>query len=317
MDSSFYPQEIMQKIKLILNPVSGRGAGASNRALIENQFNRLDLDFKTDISEKPGHAIQLARQAVRDGYSAVVAAGGDGTVNEVINGLMLAKQAGEGASALGVICVGRGNDFAYGVGIPIDIQRNCEMIAENRRRTIDVGQVIGGNYPEGRFFGNGIGIGFDAVVGFEALKLKWLTGFPSYIVAAIKTMFLYFHAPLIELSCNGKTETGRFIMISVMNGRRMGGGFMMAPDGNPGDGQLNICLVQEVSRRRILKLMGKFIKGTQNDDAKVSTRLTEKLAITAADGTLPAHADGETLCEKGQRLQITLLPRQLEVICPG
>ncbi|NQT25485.1 diacylglycerol kinase family lipid kinase [candidate division KSB1 bacterium] len=306
----------MQKIKLIFNPVSGRGSGASHKKEIEDQFKLLNLNFNAVLTEKSGHAVYLARNAVKEGFDMVVAAGGDGTINEVINGLMLAKQANEGAAALGVICVGRGNDFAYGVGIPNDINRCCEILADNHRRTIDVGHVIGGDFPEGRFFGNGVGMGFDAIVGFEALKLKWLNGFPSYIVAAIKTMFLYFNAPLIELVYNGKKENRRYIMVSVMNGKRMGGGFMMAPEGNPGDGRLNLCLVKESTRRQILKLMGKFMKGTQADDEKVVMDLTDELTIRAVDGTLPAHADGETLCEKGQKLQIKLLPSQLKVICP-
>jgi diacylglycerol kinase (ATP) len=306
----------MRKIKLILNPVSGRGAGASRQKEIEDKFRQVHLDFETVLTEYPGHAVDLARSAVKQGADTVIAAGGDGTVNEVLNGLMRAKQAGEGKATLGVICVGRGNDFAYGVGIPNDIERNCEILSKNHRRTIDVGHVIGGNFPDGRFFGNGIGMGFDAVVGFEALKLKVLTGFPSYIVAAVKTMFLYFHAPLVELEYNGKKEKRRYIMVSVMNGRRMGGGFMMAPDGNPGDGKLNLCLVEEMTRRHILKLMGQFMKGTQAGDEKVRMDLTDALTITAVDGTLPAHADGETLCEQGQKLQIKLLPAQLEVVCP-
>jgi len=306
----------MQKIKLILNPVSGRGAGNTEQEHIEKKFNQLNLNFQTARTEKPGHAAELARAAVKDGFDTVVAAGGDGTANEVLNGLMIAKQAGEGSAALGVICVGRGNDFAYGVGIPADVNRCCEILADNFQKTIDVGHVKGGDYPDGRFFGNGIGMGFDAVVGFEALKLKWLTGFPSYIVAAIKTMFLYFHAPLIELTYNGKTENKRYIMVSVMNGRRMGGGFMMAPDGDPGDGKLNLCLVEETTRRHILKLMGDFMKGTQAADDKVRIDLTDVITIKAIDGTLPAHADGETLCEKGRTLNINLLPAQLKIVCP-
>ena len=88
---------------------------------------------------------------------------------------------------MGILSVGRGNDFAFGVGVPRDLEAGCRTLAQNNRRTIDVGWVVGGLYPQGRYFGNGVGIGFDAVVGFEALKMKWLHGFPSYIVAALKT----------------------------------------------------------------------------------------------------------------------------------
>lgn len=307
----------MDKIKLILNPVSGRGEGASRLKEIEEALSRRRLNFETVLTEYPGHAIELARTAAKAGFGVVAAAGGDGTANEVLNGLMQADRAGEGRAALGMICVGRGNDFAYGVGVPHDVELDCDILAANHRRTIDVGHVTGGDYPEGRFFGNGIGVGFDAVVGFEALKLKWLSGFPSYIAAALKTMFLYFHAPLVELEYNGETHTRRYLMVSVMNGLRMGGGFMMAPDGDPGDGRLNLCLVEEVTRRRILKLMGRFMKGTQAGQPQITMDQTDALRITAVDGVLPAHSDGETLCERGHTLNIRLIPARLEVLCPA
>jgi diacylglycerol kinase (ATP) len=134
----------------------------------------------------------------------VVAVGGDGTANEVLNGLVRARQAGCGSAALGLIPVGRGNDFAYGVGIGGGLEVAFQGLAGGQSRWIDVGLVVGGDYPHGRYFGNGVGIGFDAVVGFEALKLKRLHGFPSYIVAALKTIFLYFNAPTVRSSMTSR-----------------------------------------------------------------------------------------------------------------
>jgi diacylglycerol kinase family enzyme len=174
------------------------------------------------------HAVELARNAVRDGCGVVVAVGGDGTANEVLNGLMLAKIKGEGESTMAVISVGQGNDFAFGVGVPPGLEAGCKALAQGHTGKIDVGKVAGGLYPEGRYFGNGVGIGFDAVVGFEALKLKRLHGFMAYLVAALRTIFLYYHAPLVEIDFDGEILTLPALMVSIMNGRRMGGGFMMA-----------------------------------------------------------------------------------------
>jgi diacylglycerol kinase family enzyme len=215
---------------------------------------------------------------------------------------------------MGVLTVGRGNDFAYGAGIPLNLADGCAALAADKRQKIDVGYVVGGNYPEGRFFGNGIGIGFDAVVGFEALKLKWLTGFPSYIVAALKTIFLYYNAPLVEIEFDQGGDNKRTLMISVMNGRRMGGGFMMAPDGLNDDGFFDVCIADQVSRPRILGLIPKFMQGSQESQAEVHTHRTTRIRVTAVDGSLPAHADGETLCEAGQSLEATILPGRLEVV---
>ena len=149
----------MTRYKVIVNPTPGRGRGGETYPLIEEMLKRLDLDIEMCRTEAVGHAIELAEQASAQGFDVVVAAGGDGTSNEVINGLMRAKLAGKGEAAMGVISVGRGNDFAYGVNTPPDLDDACQVLAQDERLTIDVGLSTGGDFPEGRYFGNGIGIG--------------------------------------------------------------------------------------------------------------------------------------------------------------
>jgi YegS/Rv2252/BmrU family lipid kinase len=305
----------MPKYKIIANPVAGRGAGDRCIPQIERALSEYGLDFHIVRTERPWHAAELAQEAAAEGYDVVVAAGGDGTANEVLNGLMQAKQSGSSPCAMGVLCVGRGNDFAYGAGIPADLDEGCQVLAQDYRRTIDVGRALGGDYPEGRYFGNGIGIGFDAVVGFEAVKMTRLHGFPSYIVAALKTMFLYYKAPLVTIEYGDQTIRQRSLMVSVMNGRRMGGGFMMAPEGEPDDGLLDLCIARQVGRARIFYLIFHFMQGTQANQEPIQTGRARGVVVTAVDGTLPAHADGETLCTAGQRLEMELLPSQIEIIC--
>ncbi|MFU8771547.1 MAG: diacylglycerol/lipid kinase family protein, partial [Anaerolineales bacterium] len=189
---------------VIVNPISGRGNGEKFFPIIENHLRQLGIHFEMLRTKNPGHATQLAEEASSDGCGVVVAVGGDGTANEVLNGLVHARQNGNGQAAMGLIPVGRGNDFAFGVGAPILLEEACQALSSGKRKWIDVGCVRGGDYPEGRYFGNGVGIGFDAVVGFEALKLKRLHGFPSYIVAALKTIFLYYRAPTVRVEFNGQ-----------------------------------------------------------------------------------------------------------------
>ena len=303
----------MIRHKIIVNPVSGRGAGERSIPLIEQALRGHGLNFDLVRTEQPGHAIELARQACADGYEVVVAAGGDGTANEVLNGLMLAKASGQ-AAALGVLCVGRGNDFAFGAGVPVGIDEGCRALAQGHRRTIDVGHVAGGLYPQGRYFGNGVGIGFDAVVGFVAAKMKRLTGFASYVVAALETMFLYYRAPQVRIEYDDQTLTLSSLMVSVMNGRRMGGGFMMGPQAQPDDGLFDVCIAEQVSRARILMLIPKFMSGTQGAQPSVRMLRSRRVVVTALQGTLPAHADGETLCTEGHALTLQVLPRQIDVI---
>ena len=145
------------------------------------------------LTENPGHAIQLAEEAGANGYDTVVAAGGDGTANEVINGLMNAANKGNLIADFAVLPVGRGNDFSYGMGVPQELRAACELLAEGKTRKIDIGFVKGGDYPEGRYFGNGIGIGFDTIVGFEAAKLpSFISGIPAYLIAALTNHFPVF-----------------------------------------------------------------------------------------------------------------------------
>ena len=312
----------MSKYKIIVNPTAGRGAGEQAIPRIKRMLNEYDLDFDLVRTERPWHAAELAQEAATAGYDVVVAVGGDGTANEVLNGLMRAKRVSESASqreecAMGIVCVGRGNDFAYGMGIPADLEEGCRALAQDHRRTVDVGWDAGGLYPEGRYFGNGVGIGFDAVVGFEAVKMTRLTGFPSYIVAVLKTVLLYYKAPLTKIKYDGETITQPSLMISIMNGQRMGGGFYMAPDGKPDDGMFDLCIAHEVSRPRLFGLIPHFMRGTQATQEPIKMEQARKVVVTAVEGVLPAHADGETLCIEGQYLEMELLPRQIEIICPS
>jgi len=281
---------------------------------IEQTLTSHRLDFDLVRTEEPWHAVRLAEQAVADGFEVVVAVGGDGTANEVLNGLMRAKQAGGGSAAMGVLSVGRGNDFAFGVGIPRDLAAACRVLAQNERRWIDVGRVVGGDYPDGRYVGNGVGVGFDTVVGLVAQKMKHLRGFFGYFVATLKTVFLYFRAPTVQITVDEETMTQAALMVAVMNGRRVGGGFMMAPQAKLDDGLLDFCIADQVNRLRIFTLIPHFIKGTQATQPEIRTGRARRVVVTAVKGVLPGHADGETLCTEGEQLAIELLPRQLEVL---
>ena len=305
----------MTKYKIIVNPVAGRGAGEEAIPRIRQQLEAHDLDYDIVLTERPWHATELAEEAARGGFDVVVAVGGDGTANEVLNGLMQARQSGAGNPAMGILCVGRGNDFAYGAGVPHDLSAGCRALAKLQKRTIDVGRVFGGLYPEGRYFGNGVGIGFDAVVGFEAAKMKHLRGFLSYLVAALRTIFLYFHAPLVQIEYGEQTHEKRALLVSVMNGRRLGGGFMMAPKAQIDDGLFDLCIASDVSRPRIFALIPRFMKGTQASQPEITTDRTPHLIVSAVEGVLPAHSDGETLCTQGESLEMELLPGQIEIVC--
>jgi YegS/Rv2252/BmrU family lipid kinase len=275
------------------------------------------LDFDLVLTERPWHAAELAELASREKkYDVVAVASGDGTANEVLNGLMRARAAGFNHTAMTILPVGTGNDFAYGMGIREGMETVVKALAENRRLRVDVGQVKGGDYPDGRYFGNGVGVGFDAVVGFVAVKIRWARGLLAYLIAVIQTVFIYFNAPTVKITFNGTTITQPSLMVSIMNGIRMGGGFFMAPQGNPSDGKFDLCIARQAGKLRVFGLVPNFLKGTQASQKEITMGQAQKITVTAEKGTLAAHCDGETLCYEGKELSIEIVPGAIEFVTP-
>ena len=306
----------MRKLLVIVNPVAGRGAAGKAVPELESRLRALNLDFEIVLTESKGHGIQLAEEAGLNGYDTVVAAGGDGTANEVINGLMQAKKLGKLHAKFAVFPIGRGNDFSYGMGIPQDLDSAMQVLANGKTRLIDIGFVKGGDFPDGRYFGNGVGIGFDPIVGFEAAKLPpFISGMPAYIIAALKTIFLYFKGPTLHIEIDDEVVEQDCLLVSLMNGKRMGGSFMMAPDSSSDDGLLSLCIAKQVTRLQVLGLFPKVMAGTQKDHPAILMPTAKHVRVQAIEGTLPVHADGETICEAGDRLEIEIFKRQIELLC--
>ncbi|MFZ5877981.1 MAG: diacylglycerol/lipid kinase family protein [Chloroflexota bacterium] len=303
------------KYLIIVNPTSGRGYAEKMVPQIESLMRQHNLEFDLVRTTGPWHAADLAEQAARAGkYDVLVTASGDGTANEAANGLMRARAAGFNHTAMSILPVGTGNDAAYGMGVPAELAEAVRALAANQRRRIDVGRVTGGEYPDGRYFINGVGIGFDAAVGFVAIEVRWARGLLAYLIAVLQTVFLYYKAPTVEMTYNGKSIIQPSLMISIMNGKRMGGGFYMAPQGNPTDGQFDLCIASEAGRLRIFGLVPYFLKGTQEGQPEIRMEHTRQITIKAVKGVLPAHCDGETLCREGQELTVELIPAALDFI---
>jgi YegS/Rv2252/BmrU family lipid kinase len=299
---------------LIVNPIAGRGFASRSLPEMEETLKSHHIEYDLRLTERPWHAAELAEEGAKKGYEAVVVASGDGTANEVLNGLMRAKAAGFDKTAMGQIAVGTGNDFAFGFNIPGGVAEGCKILAENFRRRIDVGFLKGGDYPEGRYFGNGVGVGFDAATGFVAAKIRWTRGLLLYLIAAIETIFIYYKPATVHLTYDEQEMEITPLMISVMNGIRMGGGFFFAPKGNPHDGIFDLCMARAVGKLRVFGLIPYFMKGTQGTQKEVTTAQAHKVKVTAISGTLPVHCDGETVCYEGKEISIELLPSQIEFI---
>jgi YegS/Rv2252/BmrU family lipid kinase len=306
----------MVKYFVIVNPTAGRGLGERSISEIESSLRENGLDFTIAHTTRVWHAAELAESAARNDYDVIVCASGDGAINEAINGIMKARNDGHTKTAFSVLGIGTGNDFAGGTGIPTNLKEGLKTIFANKRKKIDIGFVKGGDYPEGRYFGNGIGVGFDAAVGNEAIKVRWTRGLPAYLIGVIKTVFLYYDPAQVEIILDDDEPIRQVsLMISVMNGRRMGGGFQMAPDSQPDDGLFDLCIAETASKLRILSMIPHFIRGTQETLPEIQMKRARKVSIRSLDRTFPAHADGEFICLNGSHLTLELLPRELEIIC--
>ncbi len=302
------------KTIVIVNPASGRGRAQKLTPTIERILHASGLDFDLLQSERPWHAAEIAEAAARQGVDAVIAAGGDGTVNETINGLMYARQDGFVKTALGVLSIGTGNDFAASLDLPVKLEEAVQAIVGNTRRSVDIGLFKGCNYPKGRYFGNCVGIGFDAAGGILAEKITWASGLLAYLIAALQNIFIYYKAPTLKIQLDEETLHMPSLLVSVMNGKRIGGGFWTAPDASLEDGLFDLCIAEEVSRPRMLTLLPHFLKGTQTTQPEIQMKRTRIVKITATKGVMPVQIDGEILDGACYEVIIEILPKQLEII---
>jgi len=301
----------MPNTKIILNPKAGKGYGGTIRPEIERTLRHLGVSFDLVETTHTGHAINLAREAVLQGYETIVAVGGDGTANEVVNGMMLAGNTSP-VGTLACIPAGSGNDFAVMNGTATNLDLACRAIAAGQTQIIDVGQVTLDGQIE-RYFDNAVGMGFDALVVIETRKFKHLRGIAMYLPAVLKTIFLTMHIPSVELTIDGRSEHMRPLMVVACNGPREGSTFHLTPDALYDDGLLDMLLANEVSKLEMLALLPRFMKGTHLSHRAVSTVRARHVTLRSEE-PLYVHVDGEILNDHSHTIDIRVLPRALRMI---
>jgi diacylglycerol kinase (ATP) len=301
----------MGPIKIILNPIAGRGYGTRSEPAIRQFLNAEGVEFDLVFTEGPGHAIELAERAANDGFEIVVAAGGDGTTHEVVNGLLAASQDNV-AGTLGIIPVGSGSDFANTVGVPSDLKAACRRLVYGQVRLVDVCQVKVDDQPPW-YFDNTANVVFGGIVTLEARKVKWVRGMALYLPVVLKTIFLS-QTPRVTIEYDDQELSMNALMVCVANGPREGGGFFCTPDAQPDDGFLDVCIVREIGRFAMLSLVPHFMDGTHVDREPVTMARTKHIVISSPDNLI-AHMDGEMLCTEAHRLEFDVLPQRLRVWC--
>ncbi len=289
---------------MVLNPAAGSGAAARALDPIAREFHRQGWAVHVERSEGPGHAAELAARAAEAGATRVVAVGGDGTVHEVANGLL--RHGGD--VTLGVVPIGSGNDFAKLVGVyRHSPARAVRRLVTARTVSFDVGRV-GDEY-----FVNSMGFGFGPAVVRVRNAMPGLSGFASYFVPVLRA-FAGFRPPRLEIRAAGFSETGYMMMVEVCNGTTAGGSYRFAPDAQPADGRLDVCLVRRVSLPRFLLAVPRVMRGTHGTMREVALFQTREVTIRSLDGPLLLHLDGELREPAASQCTVRVDPARLKVM---
>ena len=271
---------------------------------IGHYLHELGLPVRILNSTGPGDVQAKVQAALAERPKLVVAAGGDGTVHEAVNGWLRAG----GGAPLGVVPVGTGNDFVKMLGLSHDWREACWRCVRGDTRRVDVGKC--NDY----WFANSLGIGFDAQVALEANKIRWLRGNAVYGLALAKILTLMHSTPEVRIRHDGEKLTTPITLLTVNNGKVEGGAFVMAPDAEIDDGLLDVVVAKGMGRIGVLRLLPEVLKGQHMSHPKVVKFRTGRLSVEA-DVPLPIHADGELTYTGATKLEIEVLPKALEVIC--
>lgn len=299
------------KIKLILNPTANHGRSVREAADLRLLMVKHNTDWNG--TEYPGHAIEIARQAGEQGYDLVVALGGDGTVHEVINGLMQVPK--ETRPALGIVPLGSGNDFAHILGIPANSGEALLSAVNGQPHPLDIGSVCDEN-DRLEYFNNTIGMGFDSVVNMYTRKITFIHGFPMYFFALMRTIFRNFDPIDLHVETDQETWDLRSLMLALGNGPREGGGFIITPDAKLDDGLLNYVTIKKISRLMMLRLVPEFMKGTHGRFKQVRMGTCRRMIVTSQQ-RLYIHCDGEIYAGFGtdiRKLTIQILPNSIRYL---
>jgi YegS/Rv2252/BmrU family lipid kinase len=307
------------RVTLIMNPAANRGDALRLKEPLTSQVEKTaskgDFVLSWAYTTRPQHAADLARDAAEAGEDIVVAVGGDGTVHEVVNGLMQANTSKR--PSLGIIPVGSGNDFAFNMGLPSKAPEAVRVIFTGKPRTIDVGMIADTN---GRVesWNNSCGVGFSGTVNYWSRNITILRGFILYFVAVLRTII--FQPPNVNVEMNvdeNEVVKERITMLSVCNGPREGGGFPVSPNAVMDDGLLTYTVMGDMNRFQILRFLPVVMAANHLKHPRFFRDGTATRYRVKADAPLDIHIDGEIFAQISQNIsevEFTVVPGALQVI---
>lgn len=301
---------------IILNPWAGRGLAGQRRGELEQALRRADLSFDIVTTHARGGATELTYQAIERGYDQIIAVGGDGTINEIVNGIIGCRQSQGRGATLGIVPLGTGSDFVKALdGVqPNDLSDAVRRLAEAKTRLVDAGRIVveAGNQETTRCFINGLGMGLDAQVAVESLKLTKFKGLAVYLVAILRALAVYKAHPM-TVRFDEYEVRRRLLFASVANGRCQGGGFWLTPEALIDDGMLDLCMIDKMRLDEIIRHITKLLDGSHTKLRQVTMGRARHVEVTC-NRPIPVATDGEVVATDARRIWVEVLPGAIEVV---
>ena len=298
----------------IVNPNAGKGLGKKKWPEICSLLEKFKFNYDFEFTQRRGHALEIAQRIPGEKYKNLVGVGGDGTMNEIVNGVMTNISGISDTIAVGMIPVGTGNDFARNNNIPLNYEKAIQVLNSSKNQLHDVGKA--NFYSEGkqltRYFYIIAGMGFDGEVNRKS-NIDKRNGKSSkilYVKNLLLTLKSYKPVSFNITDDNSSFEKVVFTL-AVGKGKRNGGGMMQLPFAKPDDGYLDYTVVEKVPRRTVVALLPKLFKGTHIEHPKVSTFKTKNLDINTSDSVL-LEIDGEDAGKAPFSFEI--IPKALKII---
>ena len=300
---------------LIINPRASKGLRQFREEKILAALSEAGITPETVRTERPLHAMELAENAAKNGADRVFIAGGDGSINEAVNGLVNAQKQGFTGTALGFIPAGRGNDFCDALGIHKKLPEIVKILKQDHRLRCDIGAAGDGTFEH--YFINGSGYGIESAINYYATRSVFNGKF-SYLYGIIKSIFHDLLIQEAEFDIDGKMMRYPFVLFAAMNGRQEGGGFRLAPRYRLDDGLLDICMVGgNLPPARLLLTIPHLSSGELNYPGILSLQASSvHVHLEPGQKGLFSQVDGETIIERGLDFYSRISPWKIEIICP-
>lgn len=287
------------RILFIVNPVAGKGHAKEITPIIERECKKYGVEYVIRYTTEPKSATHLARQGVKEGFCKIVAVGGDGTLNEVVNGV-----AGSEA-ILGIVPAGTGNDFVRSVFKNRAIEEIVGCIINGKTKSIDLAKC-----NDTYFINIGSG-GFDSQVVIESEKnRKMFSGSTSYLVALIKTIFMY-SGKRMKVQIDEFSFEKSILLVAIANGKYYGGGIIPTPRADIADGILDVCVIETMPKIKMLLMFPKYMKGKHEGIKGVAFYRGRKIKL-ASDETFAVNVDGEVSMQR--EVEFSIIPKGIRIV---